>query len=282
VTVKSYAAPYVSSDAGALAGALVLRPSAAVDRLPPIKGEPSPIADRAQEQHGIFTGRLRALGVTVHEIAPHTESATESLVADCAIVLPNGAIIARPSQIERRAEVAAVEKHLAELGIPIAGRIEAPGLLDATDVAIAPGCIFVGVPRAGAGLRRRSNELGRKQLEAIATQQGFRVVELAVANDVPRLRDVFSVVASDTIVAAPDRVCLVPATDLRVIEVPRGEELAAGVLALGERRVLANLRFRESIALLRRAKISVEAIDLWEFGKAGFGPFALALAFKRG
>jgi len=89
------------------------------------------------------------------------------------------------------------------------------------------------------------------------------------------------VVASDTIVAAPDRVDLAAASDLRCIEVPRGEELAAGVLTLGERRVLANLRFRESIALLRRAKITVEAIDLWEFGKAGFGPFALALAFKR-
>ncbi|HTD37982.1 MAG TPA: hypothetical protein VK669_10740 [Candidatus Limnocylindrales bacterium] len=281
MTVKSYAAPYVSSDAGALAGALVLRPSAAVDRLPPIKGEPSPIADRAIEQHGIFTGRLRALGVAVHEIAPHTESATESLIADCAVVLPNGAVIARPSQIERRAEVAAVEKHLAELGIPIAGRIEAPGLLDATDVAIAPGYVFVGVPRAGAGLRRRSNELGRKQLEAIAVQQGFTVVELAVANDVPRLRDVFSVVGSETVVAAPDRVDLVAVTGMRVIEVPRGEELAAGVLTLGERRVLANLRFRESVGLMRRAKIAVEAIDLWEFGKAGFGPFALALPFKR-
>lgn len=281
MTVKSYAAPYVSSDAGALAGALVLRPSAAVDRLPPIKGEPSPIAVRAIEQHGIFTGRLRALGVAVHEIAPHTESATESLVADCAIVLPNGAVIARPSQIERRAEVAAVEKHLADLGIPVAGRIEAPGLLDATDVAIAPGRVFVGVPRAGAGLRRRSNELGRKQLEAIATRQGFTVVELAVANDVPRLRDVFSVVGSERVVAAPDRVDLVAVTGMRLIEVPRGEELAAGVLGLGERRVLANLRFRESIVLLRKAKIVVEAIDLWEFGKAGFGPFALALPFKR-
>ena len=70
--------------------------------------------------------------------------------------------------------------------------------------------------------------------------------------------------------------------DLRVVEVPRGEEFAAGVLALGEGRVLANLRFRESLAMLRKAKIAVEAIDLWEFGKAGFGPFSLVLAVKRG
>jgi dimethylargininase len=281
VTVNSYASPYVSTDAETLTGVIVLRPSAAVDRLPPIKGEPSPIADRAQEQHAILTRTLRDRGVTVHEIKPHSESSTESLVADCAIVLPKGAIVARPSQIERRAEVAVVEKHLTELGIPILGRIEAPGLLDATDVAIAPGRVFIGVPRAGVGLRRRSNELGRKQLEAIVSQHGFRVVELPVANDLPRLRDVFSVVASDTVIAAPDRVDLALATGLRVVEVPRGEELAAGVLALGERRVVANLRFRESIAIMRKAKITVEAIDLWEFGKAGFGPFSLALAFKR-
>ena len=282
MTVNSYARPYVSTDAGALAGAVVLRPSAAVDLLAPVKGEPSPIADRAIEQHAIFIGTLRSRGVTVHEIEPYTESATESLVADCAIVLPNGAVIARPSQMERRSETAAVERHLAELGIPIAGRIEAPGLLDATDVAIAAGRVFIGVPRSGPGLRRRSNELGRKQLEAIVSQQGFQVVELPVANDVPRLRDVFSVVASDMVLAAPDRVDLVAVTGVRIVEVPRGEELAAGVLALGERLVVANLRFRESIAIMRKAKIAVEAIDLWEFGKAGFGPFSLALAVKRG
>ena len=281
MTVKSYARPYVSADAGALECAIVLQPGAAVDRLPPIKGEASPIAERAKEQHEVFVGTLRDHGVTVHAIKPHTESATESLVADCAIVLPNGVLIARPSQIERRGEVGTVEQHVAELGIPVIGRIEAPGLLDATDVAIAPGIVFVGVSRPGAGLRRRSNELGRKQLETIVTQQGFRVVELPVAGEVARLRDVFSVVGAETVVAAPDRVDLISVTEMRVVEVPRGEEFAAGVLPLGERRVLANLRFRESIALMRKAKITVEAIDLWEFGKAGFGPFALALAVKR-
>ena len=282
VTVKSYSSPYVSTDAGALAGAVVLRPSTAVDRLAPIKGEPSPIADRARDQHAILVRTMRDHGVTVHEMVPASESPTESLLADCAIVLPNGVVIARPSQIERRAEVGAVEKYLADLGLPILGRIEAPGLLDGTDVAIAQDRVFVGVPRQGAGLRRRSNELGRRQLEAIVTQQGYSVVELAVANDVPRLRDVFSVVGVETVVAAPDRVDLVSASGLRVVEVPRGEEYAAGVLAISERRVIANLRFRESIAIMRKAKLSVDAIDLWEFGKAGYGPFALVLAVKRG
>lgn len=282
VTVKSYAAPYVSSDAGTLAGALVLRPSAAVDRLPPVHGEPSPIADRAREQHAVLVGTLRDRGVTVHEIEPQSESPTESLVADCALMFPRGAVIARPSQIERRAEVAVVEAQLTELGVPIAGRIAAPGLLDATDVALGANCVFVGVPRPGAGLRARSNAFGRQQLAALAGEFGFRYVELALANDVVRLRDVFSIIAADTVVAAPDKVDVSGLGDLRVVALPRGEEFAAGVLALGERRVLANLRFRESLAILRKAKIGVEAIDMWEFGKAGFGPFSLVLAVKRG
>jgi N-dimethylarginine dimethylaminohydrolase len=282
VIVKSYAAPYVSSDAGALAGAVVLRPSTAVDRLPPNAGEPSPIADRAEEQHVVLVRTLRDHGVAIHALEPRAESPTESLVADCAIMLPGGAVLTRPSQVERRGEVVALEQLLGELGIPVLGRIEAPGLLDGTDVALAPGRAFVAVPRPGGDFRPRSNVLGREQFEALAAQQGFRTIELPVANDVRRLREVFSVVGAETVVAAPEKVDLVPATGMKIVEVPRGEELAAGVFALGERRIIANLRFRESVKLLRKAKIAVEAIDLWEFGKAGFGPFSLVLAVKRG
>jgi dimethylargininase len=281
VTVKSIAAPFVSFDAGVLAEAVVLRPSTAVDRLAPVKGEPSPIADRAIEQHAVLVRTLEDRGVVVHQIDPKTESPTESLVADCAFVLPEGAVIARPSQPERRKEIAEVERRLTALGIPIIARIEPPGVLDATDVAFAPGVVFIGVPLAGAGQRLRSNELGRRQLEAVVSRHGYRVEELAVASGVPRLRDVFSVVGSETVVAAPDRVDLTAVTGFQIVALPRGEEFAAGVLALGERRVLANLRFRESLAIMRKAKIAVEAIDLWEFGKAGIGPFSLVLAVKR-
>ncbi len=282
MTVKPFAAPYVSSDAGALAGAFVLRPSAAVDRLPPLSGEPSPIADRAGEQHDILVRTLRDRGVTVHELDAVSESATETLLADCVVMLPHGAVIARPSAVERRHEVLALEKRLGELGVPVAGRIEAPGLLDATDVALAPGVLYVGVARAGLGLRPRSNELGRRQLEAIAAQQGFRTVELPLGGDVLRLRNVFSVVAPDLILASPEKVDLGGVAGATIVAVPRGEEYAAGVLALGPRRAIANLRYRESVRMMRAAKIVVEAIDLWEFGKAGYGPFSLVLAVTRG
>ncbi|HTW85182.1 MAG TPA: hypothetical protein VMD91_14025 [Candidatus Sulfotelmatobacter sp.] len=281
MTVKSYAAPFVSSDAGTLIAAALVRPTAAVDQLPPRPGEPSPIADRAIEQHAILVGTLRDRGVDVRVLEPRTGAPTESLLGDGAVLLPDGAVLTRPPQIDRRAEAANLETLLGELGIPVIGRVEAPGLLDGSDVALAAGRAFIGVS-AGTGLQPRSNALGRRQFEAIAKQQGFETVELPVAADVCRLRDVFSVIASDTVVAAPNKVDLVPAQGLKVVELPRGEEMAAGVVVLGERRVLANLRFRESIALLRKAKVTVEAIDLWEFGKAGFAPPSLVLALKRG
>jgi dimethylargininase len=281
VTSKSPQPPFVRCDAGALASALVCAPSARVDRLAPLRSEPSPIADRAAEQHTILVRTLRDRGVAVTVLEPTTNTATESLIADCAIVLPQGAILARPSSVERRAEVMAVEVALIALGIPVIGRIESPGLLDATDVAIAADRLFIGVARGGIGLRARSNALGRAQLAAFATAAGMRVIELAIAPEVPRLRNVFNFVASDAVVAAPELVDLVPVRDLRVIEVVRGEEFAAGVLAFGERRAIVNLRYRESIAPLRAAKIDVEAIDLWEFGKAGAGPFQLVLATQR-
>jgi dimethylargininase len=278
---SSFQPPFVSSDAGALAGAVMLRPTAAIDRLVPIKGEPSPIAERALEQHAILAGTLRDRGVNVTIAEPLPGSPAETLLADAAVMLPQGAVIARPSAIERRAEPKAVEAALLALGIPVIGRIEAPGLLDATDVAFGGDAVYVGVPRVGGGIRAHSNELGRRQLEAIAAAHGIRTIELALAPEALRLRNVFNFVAHDMAIVASDRVDVVPLVNLTLIEVPRGEEFAAGVLALGERRVLANLRFRESMALLRKHKVTVEAIDLWEFGKIGAGPQSLVLPTKR-
>ena len=281
VTSKPPQAPFARHDAGVLAGAVVLRPSTAVDRLVPIAGEPSPIGERAIEQHSILVRTLRDRGVAVSVLDPVLESRAESLIGDCAIVLPQGAIVTRPSSVERRAETAALEAELGRQGIPIVGRIVAPGLLDASDIALAGDTLYVGVPRAGAGLRARSNALGRAQLVEFALAQNLRTVELALAPTVLRLRNVLSFVATDTVLVAAHWVDTEALAGLRLIEVPLGEEFAAGVLALGERRIVANLRFRESLLLLRKAKISVEAIDLWEFGKAGAGPFSLVLPTKR-
>jgi dimethylargininase len=279
--LKPPSAPYVSHDAGALAGALVLRPGLAVERLTPIAGEPSPIADRAQAQHAVLVRTLRDRGVAVTELPSEPNAPSASLLADCAVLFSDGALVMRPAQVERRHEAAVIEAALGALGIPVVGRIEAPGLLDGGDVIVAGETVYVGVVRGPQGQRQRSNALGRAQLEAFAARTGRSVVEVPMAAGVPHLRNVFSVVGATTAIVASEQVDLSGVRGLTVVDVPRGEEFAAGVLPLGERRVLANLRFRESLAMMRKAKIAVEAIDLWEFGKAGAGVFSLVLAVKR-
>jgi N-dimethylarginine dimethylaminohydrolase len=125
VMTKPYDRPYVHSDAGTLAGAVVMTPTTAVDRLAPLQGEPWPIGDRAIEQHGILVRTLRDRGVEVTVVAPVLQTPAEPLIGDCAVMLAGGAVIARPSAVERRNEAATVERTLAELGVPVIGRIEA-------------------------------------------------------------------------------------------------------------------------------------------------------------
>jgi N-dimethylarginine dimethylaminohydrolase len=129
-TSKPFKPPYVRDDAGTLRGVIVAPPSDAIERERPLLGESSAIAERARAQHEVFVGRLAAHGVKVVTLDADPVAPFGSLCADAAIVFPNGAFIMRPSDVARRREVVAVEAALELAGIPVAGRIEAPGLLE--------------------------------------------------------------------------------------------------------------------------------------------------------
>ena len=271
-------APYVRSAAAHLRDVVLVTPSEALDRLPPIHGEPSPIVSRAREQHEILRHTLSDYGVRIHPLEVHDQTGYATFVADCALVVERGAILLRPSRIERRREIPAVEQKLAAHGVPILGKIEAPGLLDGGDVVVARDTLYVGVPTKG----NRSNAIGRAALGSLVSSLGMKMVELELAPEIPRLCDVFSAVDEGMIVAANDYVDVAGlAATFRIVEIPRGEQYGAGVLTLGPRKVLANLRFRLALPLLHKAKIHVAAIDLWEFGKVGATPASLVLSLKR-
>ncbi len=283
----TFQAPYVRDDSDVLHAAIVVAPSAAIERERPVLGESSPIAERALEQHAVFLGRLAAHGVKTMKLDAAASASLGSLCADSAIMFPNGAFIMRPSDMARRAEVAAVEAALADAGIPIAGRIEAPGLLDGGDVLLTAETAYLGVPaprgsEIGIARSMHGNEHGREQLAAFARTLGLKIVNVPLSAEVLRLRSVASIVAPNTVLYAPGLLDADCFAGLERIEAPRGEDYAAGVLALGGRSVIANVRFRQTIPRLRAAKIAVDAIDLWEFGKIGATPSSLALVLKRG
>jgi dimethylargininase len=275
--------PYATSDFAPLRAAIVFAPTPELSHLAPLQSEPNSIAERAREQFGIFTGRLAAAGVRTIEAA---SSALSPFGADGAVVFPEGAFLMRPSDVRGRGAMAALETMLGDAGVPIVGRIEAPGLLDGGDVLFSGTTLYLGVTAArqaetGVPFVTRGNALGRAQLAAYARAKNIAVVDVAMASEVRRLRSVASLVDAKTIVVASGLLDASAFAGLDRIDVPRGEDYAAGVLALGNRRVLENLRFRETLPRLRASKRIVDAIDLWEFGKVGATPSSMVLALKR-
>jgi dimethylargininase len=285
-TTAALTAPFVRSDAGTLRNVLLLGPTEAIATVPPVYGESHAIAGRALEQFTIMSGRLATLGVKVTTLDAGGAVSFGSSCSDGAVIFEDGAFMMRPSDVRRRAEVATLEDALGRAGVPVVGRIEAPGLLDGGDVLLTEDTVFIGYPKTrreevGIPPGLHGNAFGREQLAAYARTTGRKVVDVAIAAEVSRLRSIASPIGAGTILLAPGLLDVAAFEKMTLIEAPRGEDYGAGVLVLGPRRVLANLRFRETIPLLRKAKVAVEAIDLWEFGKIGITPSALALGLKR-
>jgi N-dimethylarginine dimethylaminohydrolase len=174
----------------------------------------------------------------------------------------------------RRAEADRMRTEFARIGVNVLATVAAPGLFDGSDLLLAAGTAFVGV---GA----RGNELGREQISAIAVAQGYRVVRVRLAADVPSLRAVASAVASDTVVIAHDRLDASAFAGFATIVLERGEDFAAGVLCIGERHVVADARYRTALSQMRKERIVVEAIDLYDFTKAGLTASQLVLPLQR-
>jgi dimethylargininase len=264
----------VSSPTGRLRAALLVRPSPNIENAAPLPGEPGTVYPRALEQHAVFCATLEYFGVEAIPVDPRGADPYEASAGDAAVAFEDGAVMMRLSALSRRAEVDRMEVEFARIDVPLAGHIDAPGLLDGTDVVLAGTTAFVG---AGA----RGNELGRSGFEKIARSHGYRVVEVKLADGVPALRAVASAVAADTIVVGAGKADAAAFDGFKTILIDPAEAQAAGVLVLDDRHVLADIRYRTALTAMRRAGVTVEAIDLYEFGKLGMTPSMLTLALRR-
>jgi dimethylargininase len=264
----------VGSPTGTLRAAMLVKPNRSIERAMPLSGEPGAVYSRALEQHAVLCKTLRYFGVETVVFDPHGDDAFEASVADAAIAFEDGAMLMRPTTMTRRAEADRTQAEFAQLDVPLAGHIVAPGLLDGTDVMFAGNTAFIGVGKRG-------NDLGRKGFADVARAHGYHVAEVRIADDVPALRAVAGAVAKDTVVLAADKVDPAPFASFKTIVLERGEELAAGLLCLDDGHVLADIRFRTALTAIRRAGITVDSIDLYDFYKIGITPSMMVLSLKR-
>lgn len=264
----------VTTPTGRLQAALLVQPSPEIESAAPLIGEPGAVYARALEQHNVLRTTLEYFGVKTTVVESRGADPYETAAADAAVAFEDGAVLMRLTPLSRRAEVDRMQAEFARLDVPVAGHISAPGLLDGNDILLAGSTAFVGVGSRG-------NQLGRSGFAGLARAYGYRVVEVKLGDGVRALRAVAGAAASDTIVVGTGKVDHAAFGGFRTIVLEQGEEQAAGVLPLGDRHVIADIRFRTALSAMRRAGITVEALDLYEFTKLGVTPSMLALALRR-
>jgi dimethylargininase len=133
---------------------------------------------RTQREHDAFRGLLAASGAEV-VAGPYEAGLLDAIFAyDPSLVTDAGAVLLRPGKELRLPEVNLAEQAYAELGIPIIGRIEAPGTVEGGDT------LWLDEHTLAVGRGFRTNSEGIRQLSALLAPHGIDVMTV----DLPHWR----------------------------------------------------------------------------------------------
>jgi dimethylargininase len=152
---------------------LVRQPAAASEAREHVAfGYPRPIDhDRTVDEHRAFRALLESAGVEVIAAEPDQPGLLDAIFAyDPSLTTDAGAILLRPGKELRLPEVGAAETTYREMGIPIAGRIEAPGTVEGGDT------VWLDERTLAVGRGYRTNDEGIRQLRDILAPQGVAVL----------------------------------------------------------------------------------------------------------
>jgi len=233
----------------------------------------------ADRQHERIRSLLLERGVDIvepHEPLPGL-SPDAVYCHDASFPSPRGMILMRMGKESRTGEPAAHARIYEAEGIPVIGAVEAPGLAEGGDL------VWLDEHTLLAGEGYRTNAAGIAQLHEILAEDGVEVIPVPLPfGDGPHcclhLMSLISVLDQRTMVA-----------DLRFLGVPTFEMLkarewefipivederptmAANVLALGERTLLAIAANRETNARLRDAGFEVLTYEGGEISQNGSG-----------
>ena len=194
----------------------------------------------AVDEYERFLDILRSSGTTVHPLPRNAETTLDSIYArDASIVSPKGLILARMGKRARQSEPHAQERAFRDMDPPIAiaGRIDAPGLLEGGDV------VWLDDRTVVVGRGYRTNAEGIRQLRLLLGES-VDVIEVPLPHwrgesDVMHLMSLISPVDRDLAVVY-SRLLPVPFRQMllergyRLVEVPDEEfdSMGCNVLAL--------------------------------------------------
>jgi N-dimethylarginine dimethylaminohydrolase len=205
----------------------------------------APDFKQAQNENQQFENLLRAGDVKIQHFEEDDSVTMDSLYCrDASIATDNGIIICRMGKAARINEPSAAEKVYKKAGVPILGKIEAPGTVEGGDVA------WLDQKTLAIGRTYRTNEEGIRQIRVLLNPAGIEVIEVQLPHykgpsDVFHLMSIFSPVDKDLAVVYSPLMPIVFREELikrgyRLIEVPEEEfdSMGCNVLAIAPRTCL--------------------------------------------
>jgi dimethylargininase len=135
--------------------------------------------DRTEQEHDAFRALLAESGAEVVVAGPDEAGLLDAIFAyDPSLMTDAGAVLLRPGKELRLPEVDLAAQAYAELGIPVIGRIEAPGTVEGGD------SLWIDERTLAVGRGYRTNDEGTRQLSALVAPHGIDVMTV----DLPHWR----------------------------------------------------------------------------------------------
>jgi dimethylargininase len=237
------------------------------------RAEPDPVG--AAREHESFCLLLEDAGCEV-VVSEHDRGNPDALYPyDPVLVGRDGAVLLRPGKVGRRGEPASLASSLEAAGVPVAGTVEEPALVEGGDT------LWLDESTLLVGIGYRTNEPAIAALESAF--QGTTVVAFDLPHwngdgEVLHLLSFISPLDRDLAVVwprlAPVRLLrLLAEREIRVVEVPDDEFASQGpnVLALEPRRALALEGNPQTRRRMEQAGVDVVVYEGDEISRKGDG-----------
>jgi dimethylargininase len=208
----------------------------------------------AARQHDAYVAALESAGWRVRRLPPADDLPDAVFVEDTVVVCDDLAVIARPAEPGRAAEIASMEQMIAELELEIV-RIEGEGTLDGGDVLQVGNTVY-------AGRSARTNQDALCQLTRLLATRGRRVVPVAL-KDCLHLKTAMTALPDGSLIGVPELLDTSALPYLRVAP----EAAGAHVVVLGDKQVLIGASAPRTADLLAAEGYDVTVVDIGEFDK---------------
>jgi N-dimethylarginine dimethylaminohydrolase len=248
------------------------------------RAEPDPAGIAAE--HEAFCELVAGAGAEVVLAESPADGNPDAIYTyDPALVADAGALLLHPGKECRQAEVQAMAEDFERVGVPVAGRLEAPASAEGGD------CCWLDERTLLAGCGYRTNEAGiaclRELLPAVEVL-AFDLPHWHGRDEVMHLMSLISPLAPDLAVAYPPLLPtrltqLLEARGVELVEVPDEEfgTMGSNVLALAPRVALAVEGNPETRCRMERAGVEVLTYRGDELSKGDGGPTCLTRPLLR-